>query len=442
MVDHSMQSSVSRNSRRWLFGLLVLLAIVGLCWKFWPASTTQKDAAGQKAAAGHTGRSGAMRPGFGGASGPIPVRVAPATRGDFPLYYKALGTVTALNTINVRSRVAGELVKVSFEEGQMVKAGDLLAEIDPRPYQNALLQAEGTLLQNQAQLKNAQVDFERYRGLYAQDSIAKQTLDTAAALVGQYQGTVKTNQAAVNDAKLNLEFTKIRAPITGRVGLRQLDVGNLVAANDTTALAIITQTQPISVAFTLPENNLNRVLERYRSGAKLPVEAWDRGDQELQASGVLQSLDNQIDTATGTLKFKARYENRDQALFPNQFVNVRVLADTLKNVVLAPSAAIQFGTNGTFVYALDGDNKVKVRELQVGDSNGDSTVIKTGLEAGDRVVLEGTDRLKDGSEVEVVNTSEAVPATPTQQLQGKPASSATAPATAPAADAPASKVGA
>lgn len=437
-----MQSSVSRNSRRWLLGLLVLVAVAGLCWKFWPASSSHKDAAGQKAAAGHAGRSGVMRPGFGGASGPIPVRVAPATRGDFPLYYKALGTVTALNTINVRSRVAGELVKVAFEEGQMVKAGDLLAEIDPRPYQNALLQAEGTLLQNQAQLKNAQVDYERYRGLFAQDSIAKQTLDTAAALVGQYQGTVKTNQAAVNDARLNLEFTKIRAPITGRVGLRQLDVGNLVAANDTTALAIITQTQPISVAFTLPENSLATVLERYRSGARLPVEAWDRGDQKLQASGVLQSLDNQIDTTTGTLKFKARYENRDQALFPNQFVNVRLLADTLKNVVLVPSAAVQFGTNGTFVYALDGDNKVKVRALQIGDSNGDSTVIKSGLDAGDRVVLEGTDRLKDGSAVEVVNTPEEVPTSPTQHLQGQPASSATTPATAPAADAAANKAGA
>lgn len=437
-----MQSSVSRNSRRWLLGLLVLVAVAGLCWKFWPASSSHKDAAGQKAATGHAGRSGVMRPGFGGASGPIPVRVAPATRGDFPLYYKALGTVTALNTINVRSRVAGELVKVAFEEGQMVKAGDLLAEIDPRPYQNALLQAEGTLLQNQAQLKNAQVDYERYRGLFAQDSIAKQTLDTAAALVGQYQGTVKTNQAAVNDARLNLEFTKIRAPITGRVGLRQLDVGNLVAANDTTALAIITQTQPISVAFTLPENSLATVLERYRSGARLPVEAWDRGDQKLQASGVLQSLDNQIDTTTGTLKFKARYENRDQALFPNQFVNVRLLADTLKNVVLVPSAAVQFGTNGTFVYALDGDNKVKVRALQIGDSNGDSTVVKTGLDAGDRVVLEGTDRLKDGSAVEVVNTPEEVPTSPTQHLQGQPASSATTPATAPAADAAANKAGA
>ncbi|EJM00104.1 RND family efflux transporter, MFP subunit [Pseudomonas sp. GM102] len=425
MVDHSMQSSASRNPRRWLFGLLVLLVIAAVCWKFWPGGAAPKEGAGQKAVAGHTGRSGGMRPGFGGATGPVPVRVAPAVKGDFPLYYKALGTVTALNTINVRSRVGGELIKISFEEGQMVKAGDLLAEIDPRPYQNALLQAEGTLLQNQAQLKNAQVDVERYRGLYREDSIAKQTLDTAEALVAQYQGTVKTNQAAVNDAKLNLEFTKIRAPIAGRVGLRQLDVGNLVAANDTTALVIITQTQPISVAFTLPENSLDVVLARYRTGAKLPAEAWDRGDTKLQATGVLQSLDNQIDVTTGTLKFKARYENRDQALFPNQFVNVHLLADTLKGVVLAPSAAIQFGTNGTFVYAMDGDKKVAIRQLKVGASDGDNTVITEGLAAGDRVVLEGTDRLKEGSEVEVVNDSKDVPTTPTEHLQGK--SAATAP---------------
>ncbi|WP_247255794.1 MdtA/MuxA family multidrug efflux RND transporter periplasmic adaptor subunit [Pseudomonas moorei] len=425
MVDHSMQSSTPRSPRRWLFGLLVLLVIAGLCWKFWPGSAVPKDAAGQKAVAGHTGRSGVMRPGFGGATGPVPVRVAPAVKGDFPLYYKALGTVTALNTINVRSRVGGELVKIYFEEGQMVKAGDLLAEIDPRPYQNALLQAEGTLLQNQAQLKNAQVDVERYRGLYREDSIAKQTLDTAEALVGQFQGTVKTNQAAVNDAKLNLEFTRIRAPIAGRIGLRQLDIGNLVAANDTTALAVITQTQPISVAFTLPESSLDVVLARYRSGARLPAEAWDRGDTKLQATGVLQSLDNQINVTTGTLKFKARYENRDQSLFPNQFVNVRLLADTLKDVVLAPSAAIQFGTNGTFVYALDGDKKVKIRQLKIGASDGENTVVTEGLSAGDRVVLEGTDRLKDGSDVEVVNTPEDVPASPAGHLQGKSAASTT-----------------
>lgn len=424
-----MQSSASRSTRRWLFGLLVLLVIAALCWKFWPGGAAPKEGAGQKAAVGHTGRAGGMRPGFGGAAGAVPVRVAPAVKGDFPLYYRALGTVTALNTINVRSRVGGELIKVSFEEGQMVKAGDLLAEIDPRPYQNALLQAEGTLLQNQAQLKNAQVDVERYRGLYREDSIAKQTLDTAEALVGQYQGTVKTNQAAVNDAKLNLEFTRIRAPIAGRVGLRQLDVGNLVAANDTTALAIITQTQPISVAFTLPENSLDVVLARYRSGARLPAEAWDRGDAKLQATGVLQSLDNQIDVATGTLKFKARYENRDQALFPNQFVNVHLLADTLKDVVLAPAAAIQFGTNGTFVYAMDGDKKVTIRPLKVGASDGENTVVIEGLKAGERVVLEGTDRLKEGSEVEVVNDTKDVPTSPTGHLQGKSAASTTEPVT-------------
>ncbi|SFY24313.1 membrane fusion protein, multidrug efflux system [Pseudomonas sp. NFACC49-2] len=423
-----MQSSVFRNSRRWLLSLFIVLVVAVVAWKFWPAGTDPKQGAGQKAAQGHTGRSGSMRPGFGGATGPVPVRVAPAVTGDFALYYKALGTVTALNTINVRSRVSGELVKIAFEEGQMVKAGDLLAEIDPRPYQNALLQAEGTLLQNQAQLKNAQVDLERYRGLYAEDSIAKQTLDTAAALVGQYQGTVKTNQAAVNDAKLNLEFTRIRAPISGRVGLRQLDIGNLVAANDTTALAVITQTQPISVVFTLPESNLDTVLARYRSGAKLPVEAWDRGDVKLQASGVLQSLDNQIDTTTGTLKFKARYDNRDQSLFPNQFVNVRLLADTLKGVVLAPTAAIQFGTNGTFVYALDGDRKVTIKTLKIGPSDGSNTVVTEGLAAGERVVLEGTDRLKEGSEVEVVNDSQDVPTTPTEHLQGKTAAGPSEPA--------------
>ena len=375
-----------------------------------------------------------MRPGFGGSTQPVPVRVSEVVQGNFPVYFKALGTVTALNTINVRSRVAGELVKIYFKEGQMVKAGELLAEIDPRSYQNALLQAEGTLLQNQAQLKNAQVDVQRYRGLYAEDSIAKQTLDTAEALVSQYQGTVKTNQAAVNDAKLNLDFTKIRAPISGRVGLRQLDVGNLVAANDTTALVVITQTEPIVVAFTLPETNLALVLERYRSGAKMPVQAWNRGDTKELAVGVLSSIDNQIDITTGTLKFKALFENRDQVLFPNQFVNVRLLADTLQNVVLAPTAAIQFGTNGSFVYAMDGDNKVKIRTIKVGATDGDVTVIEDGLAPGDRVVLEGTDRLRDGGAVEVVNDSAEVPTTAAGQLLDGGPDTDTAPAPAPAPD--------
>ncbi|WEJ19373.1 MdtA/MuxA family multidrug efflux RND transporter periplasmic adaptor subunit [Pseudomonas sp. SD17-1] len=411
MADQPMQTARPRHSRRWLLSLLVLLLIAGLCWVFWPSSPANK--------APGAGKPGGGRPGFGAFGGPVPVRVAPATVGDFPLYYKALGTVTATNTVNVRSRVGGELVKINFKEGQRVKAGDLLAEIDPRSYQIALQQAEGTLAQNQAQLKNAQIDLERYKGLFAEDSIAKQTLDTQAALVAQYQGTIKTNQAAVGDARLNLDFTRIRAPISGRLGLRQLDVGNLVAANDTTALVVITQTQPITVVFTLPETELSTVLSRYRSGAQLPVQAWDRGDTQQLSVGVLSSLDNQIDTTTGTLKFKAGFENQDEMLFPNQFVNVRLLADTLKDVVLAPSAAMQFGTNGTFAYVMDGDNKVTIRSLKLGASDGDLTVVKEGLAKGERVVLEGTDRLRDGSEVEVVNDSIDVPATPGQHLQGQ-----------------------
>ncbi|RMQ43279.1 Secretion protein HlyD [Pseudomonas cichorii] len=419
MVDLFMQSSGPRNSRRWLISLLVLLVIVVSCWWFWPTSSPDKGAEAGKASAAAPGR-GMARPGFGGSAVAVPVRVAPVTQGDFPIYYKALGTVTATNTINVRSRVAGELVKIHFQEGQMVKAGDMLAEIDPRPYQVALQQAEGTLATNQALLKNAQLDVQRYRGLFAEDSIAKQTLDTAESLVNQYQGTIKSNQAAVAEARLNMDFTRIKAPIAGRVGLKQLDVGNLVAANDTTALVVITQTQPISVNFTLPEKDLSAVISRYRSADKLPVEAWDRGDLKLQATGVLASLDNQIDVATGTLKFKARFENRDEVLFPNQFVNVRLRADTLKQAVLVPTAAVQFGTNGTFVYALDGDRKVKVNLLKTGPSDETSTVVLEGLSAGSQVVLEGTDRLRDGAEVEVVSDSKDVPSSPGQQLQGKP----------------------
>ncbi|MFJ5298766.1 MdtA/MuxA family multidrug efflux RND transporter periplasmic adaptor subunit [Pseudomonas sp. NPDC088368] len=423
-----MQSSVPRSSRRWLISLLVLVIVAAVCWHYWPGSATKTDATAQKseqahkgaARSGGTSKTGAPRPGFGGSTGPVPVRVAPASTGDFPIYYKALGTVTALNTINVRSRVAGELMKINFQEGQQVKAGDLLAVIDPRSYQIALQQAEGTLMQNQALLKNAQIDVQRYRDLYKEDSIAKQTLDTAESQVGQYLGTIKTNQAAVGDAKLNLDFTQIRAPISGRIGLRQLDVGNLVAANDTTALAVITQTKPISVNFTLPEKDLADVISHYRTGEKLLVEAWDRGDVKLQAKGFLASIDNQIDITTGTLKFKARFDNDNEALFPNQFVNARLLATTLKNVVLVPSAAVQFGVNGTFVYVMDGDKKVRIRPLKTGPSDENATVITEGLVAGDRVVLEGTDRLKDGSTVEVVNDSKDVPVTPGEKLQGQP----------------------
>ena len=418
MVDRP-RNARSRLIRLGLAALLLLL-IVGAAawyWKHRQATATQEPTA---AAQGHARRAGGnpARPGFGDAAGPTPVRVGTVTQGDFPVYLKALGTVTALNTVNVRTRVAGELVKVNFQEGQAVKAGDLLAQIDPRSYRIALQQAEGTLGENQAQLKNAQLDLKRYRDLFAQDSIARQTLDTQQALVAQYQATVKTNTAAVDDARLNLQFTDIRAPITGRVGLRQLDAGNLLAANDSTAVAVVTQMQPISIAFTLPETQIDPVLEHYRNGQKLSVEAWDRADRQQIASGVLASPDNQIDTATGTLKFKARFDNHEERLFPNQFVNVRLLVDTLRQVVLAPSAAIQFGTQGSFVYVVDSDNKVRVRQLKVGPSDGSATVIESGLASGDRIVLEGTDRLRDGGEVEVVNDNRELPAGAGEQLHG------------------------
>lgn len=367
--------------------LLVLSIIILPIWWFWPNTEQQ-----------------AQRPSGprGMVAGPTPVRVATAEQGGFEVYVKALGTVTPLNTVNVRSRVAGELVELHFDEGQQVKAGDLLAVIDPRPYRIALQQAEGTLKQNQALLRNAEVDLKRYQGLFDDDSIAKQTLDTQQALVNQYQGTLAANQAAVNEARLNLKFTEIRAPIDGRVGLRQLDLGNLVAANDATPLVVITQIQPMAISFTLPEGELLPVITRFRRGDELAVQAWDRSERTMLGQGVLQSLDNQIDTTTGTLKLKARFDNEAEMLIPNQFVNVRLRVDTLEDVLLIPSAAVQFGSRGHFVYVVGDDSKVQLRVLEVGPSNGEQTVIREGLAAGERVVMEGTDRLRDGTQVEVV----------------------------------------
>ncbi|MDG9922925.1 MULTISPECIES: MdtA/MuxA family multidrug efflux RND transporter periplasmic adaptor subunit [unclassified Pseudomonas] len=385
-------------SRRWLIALAVLLGAV-LVWWLLPGKPEQKKA------------------GNSPWEGPVPVRLTEVGSGDFPIELKALGTVTALNTVNVRSRVDGELVKVFFEEGQLVKAGDLLAQIDPRPYQVALQQAEGTLAQNQAQLKNAETDLARYQGLYAEDSIAKQTLDTQQALVGQYKGTVKSNQAAVADARLNLDFTRIRAPITGRLGLRQVDLGNLVRSSDTTPLVVITQVEPIAVNFTLPEKDLPPVLAKVRDNQKLLVQAWDRGEQQLLAEGELHSLDNQIDVATGTVKLKARFSNASEQLFPNQFVNVRLRVETRQQATLIPSAAVQFGARGTFVFVLGADDKVQLRDIKVGASDGATSLIDSGLKVGERLVLEGTDKLKEGSQVQVIGDEPGALAQP----QGKAA---------------------
>lgn len=383
--------STPSSKRQWFIGLLLLALIIVLIWWFWP-SEPQSQQMGR-------GRFGDM--------GPVPVRVAEVEQGEFAIELKALGTVTAYNTVNVRSRVDGELVKVLFEEGQQVKAGDLLAVIDPRSYQVALQQAQGALQENQAQLKNAELDLQRYKGLYAEDSIAKQTLDTQQALVNQYRGSLQSNQADVATAKLNLDFTQIRAPIAGRLGLRQLDIGNLVSSGDTTPLVVITQTDPISVVFTIPEGDLPAVLQRRRAGATLAVEAWDRGERLKLAEGVLESLDNQIDTTTGTVKLKARFDNAEQMLFPNQFVNVRLRVKTHEAATIIPSAAVQFGTRGTFVYVVDGDNKVNIRPVTVVASDAERSMVDEGVQPGQRLVTEGTDRLRDGSEVQVVDPQAA-----------------------------------
>ncbi len=385
--------SPQSTRRQWQIGFALLLIAIALAWWFWPQPQEQPQ--------GGRGR--------WGDGGPVPVRVASVEQGDFAIELKALGTVTAFNTVNVRSRVDGELVKVLFEEGQRVKAGELLAVIDPRRYQVALQQAEGALQQNRAQLQNAEIDLERYRGLYAEDSIAKQTLDTQEALVNQYRGTVKANQAVVNDAKLDLQFTQIRAPVDGRLGLRQVDVGNLISAGDTTPLVTITQTQPISVSFTLPEGELPQVQQARKADPQaLVVEAWDRSEKQRLAEGSLQSLDNQIDLATGTLKLKARFENAEETLFPNQFVNVRLRVRTREQATLIPSAALQYGSRGTFVYLLKDDSTVVVTPVQAGPSDGNRTLIESGVAIGDRLVLEGTDRLKDGAKVEVIGDQPAV----------------------------------
>ncbi|MDH1057141.1 MdtA/MuxA family multidrug efflux RND transporter periplasmic adaptor subunit [Aquipseudomonas alcaligenes] len=389
-----------RISRRWLIALVVLLGALLLWWLL-------------------PGKPAAKKVGNSPWDGPVPVRLTEVGSGDFHIELKALGTVTALNTVNVRSRVDGELVKVFFEEGQLVKAGDLLAQIDPRPYQVALQQAEGTLAQNQAQLKNAEIDLARYQGLYAEDSIAKQTLDTQQALVGQYRGTVKSNQAAVAEARLNLDFTRIRAPIAGRLGLRQVDLGNLVRSSDTTPLVVITQVEPIAVNFTLPEKDLPPVLARVRDNQKLRVEAWDRGEQQRLAEGELHSLDNQIDVATGTVKLKARFANTGEQLFPNQFVNVRLRVETRQQATLIPSAAVQFGARGTFVFVLGEGDKVQIRDVRIAASDGATSLVEEGVKVGERLVLEGIDKLKDGSQVQVIGNEPGALAQPQAQAAQK-----------------------
>lgn len=378
MVSSRVRAVLAR--RRWLIAVLVLGGAIAVA-AFLGRNDESRD-----------------RP----AERPVPVGVVTATKGELALYLSGLGTATAANTVLVKSRVDGQLLRVHFDEGQTVRAGDLLAEIDPRPFQVQLLQAEGQLARDQALLKNAQVDLERYRMLWSQDSIAKQLVDAQEALVRQYEGTVMVDRGALEDARLQLSYAKVVAPASGRVGLRQVDPGNIVHASDATGIVLITQVQPIHVIFTLPEDNLPRLTQKLGGKISLTVDAYDRQQKIKLASGELLTVDNQIDTATGTVKLKAQFGNDGNALFPNQFVNVRMQVDTLRDVVLIPVNAVQRGARSNFVYRVDADNSVKIREVRVGDTEAGRVVIEEGLQAGDTVVVEGVDKLRDGSMVDVV----------------------------------------
>jgi membrane fusion protein, multidrug efflux system len=383
--------------RTWVW-LLVLCILGGTAYFVFAKSESGKPAGSQQAVG---------KPGMNAMNRSQPVVAATAKVGDINLYLNGLGTVVPLNTVTVKTHVDGELSAVMFREGQMVKQGDLIVQIDPRPYQVLLAQAEGTMAHDVALLKNAQVDLERYRTLFEQDSIAKQQLDTQASLVRQYESSLKVDQAQIDSAKLQLTYSRITAPVSGRVGLRQVDVGNIVHAADTNGIVIITQLQPITVVFILPEDNISDVMKKMRAGQKLTVDAYDRSGNTKLASGVLLTVDNQIDTTTGTVKLKAQFANDDSSLFPNQFVNARMLLDVMRETIIIPAAAVQRGSQGTFVYVIKDDKTVTVRPVKLGPTEGETAAIESGLSVGEIVVVDGTDKLREGAKVETAERNAA-----------------------------------
>jgi len=355
--------------------------------------------------------------GRSGPTGPATVLAATAETGAIAITVNALGTVTPLKTVTVKAQIAGRLMQIFFTEGQMVQKDDLLAQIDPRPYQYALAQAQGQLARDQATLRSAELDLNRYQILLKQDSIAKQQVDQQDALVRQYGGTVQADQATVDNAKLNLDYTRITAPIAGRVGLRQVDEGNYVQVTDANGIVVLTQLQPITALFSVPQDQLPKIMERLRSGATLPVAAYDRSRTTLLANGTLLTADNVIDTTTGTVRLRARFDNADQSLYPNQFVNVQLTIDVMRDATVIPTAAVQRGAPGTFVYAIKPDDTVAVRPVQLGPSEGERVAVQSGLNVGERVVVDGADKLRDGAKISLRDSTGAASGAPQADSQ-------------------------
>jgi multidrug efflux system membrane fusion protein len=396
------------KSHRWLWVLALAIVIGGSIWYFrGPRAST--EAQGPTAPGG--GSKGQGR-GTGAGGFVVPVVVAPAQRGDLPVYFEGLGTVTAFNTVTVHSRVDGQITKINFQEGQFVHQGESLLEIDARPYQVQLEQAEGQLARDQAQLRDVQVNYERYQLLYKEGVIPKQQLDTQGAQVGQFEGAIKADQGTIDSAKLQLVYAHVIAPISGRIGLRLVDIGNIVHATDTNGLLVITQLQPIAVIFSLPQDQLPQVASKLRNGEQLVVDAFDRDDTTKIESGKLLTIDNQIDTTTGTYKLKAVFNNDRNLLFPNQFVNVHLLADVKKNLVIVPASAIQRGPQGTYVYVVQNGSTAKIQTVTIALTTANSVGLSAGVNAGDVVVVDGQDKLQDGSQV---NPSSAPAAAPNAQ---------------------------
>src|SRR6266566_943247 len=392
--DATAVTETTPSKSRWWFWVLILGVIAISVWYF--RGSRPASEAANPAAPGATSRG---RGGVGMGNFVVPVVVATAQRGDLPVYFNGLGTVTAFNTVTVRSRVDGQLISVAFKEGQYVHEGDVLVQIDPRPFQVQLEQAEGQLAKDQAQRKDAEVNLERYKLLFKEGVIPQQQLDTQAALVGQFDGSITSDQSQIDNAKLQLTYSRITAPISGRVGLRLIDPGNIVHATDANGLVVITQLQPIAVLFSLPQDELPQVNAKLRAGVQLTVDAFDRDDTQKIATGKLLTIDNQIDPTTGTYKLKSVFNNSDNALFPNQFVNVHLLVDTKHNLTILPTAAIQRGPQGTYVYAVGSDNIVKIHPVTLAQSTGNRVGLSDGLNAGELVVIDGQDKLQDGSRV-------------------------------------------